>query len=117
MSLNGFRQHLTDNVYYNTDYFAKSIIYTPKGSTASTFDANPNLSETRNEFEFSNEHRKRSGTFAIPKSEISRPARGDRITYDSGDFLVGGIESENDLNSIVSVEEIEQKSTGGIIQK
>ena len=117
MSLSGFRQHLTENVYYDTDYFGKSIIYTPKGGTAATFSAKPKLSETNSEFAFSSEHRKRSGTFSIPKSEISRPARGDRITYDSGDFLVGGVESENDLNSIVSVEEIEQKSTGGIIHK
>lgn len=117
MGLTEWRQHLTDNVYYDGDYVGKLISYTPSGGIAKTFYAVPKLSETRMEFEFSNGSRKRSGTFSVPKSEIASPARGNRIAYAGADFLVTGIESENDLNSIVSVEEIEQTVTGGVIKQ
>lgn len=117
MSLSDLRQHLTENVYYSTDYFGKEITYTPKGGVAKTFDSIPNLTESNSGFDMSNEHKKRVGTFAVPKAQITAPKRGDRIVYDSSDFLVMGLETENDLNFMVSVEEQVQNSTGGIIKE
>ena len=118
MGLSTWREHLRDNVYYSGDYIAEEITYTPKGEAAlDPFNAIANITNTESMFEMSNEKARRRGTIAIPKSKVARCVRGDRIAYDSSDFLVTGIETENSLNTIVSVDEIDIKSTGGIIKQ
>ena len=104
-----------NNLILNTDEFAESSTYTPRGGTAKTIKAVWEYDNFGAEFENAGESWKKRGTVTVSIADIADPQREDVIINAAGEsFEVKDVSFRNPVSNIIDVIQSTRVTVGHI---